>query len=61
MATLLGGKEVPPVDTQATGTAGFNQPHFDTMTYGLQVSNMSNVSARHTFIKVKKEKTDQWS
>jgi CHRD domain len=47
VATLSGDKEVPPVTTQATGTAGFSQPHLNNMTYGIQVSNIGNVTAAH--------------
>jgi hypothetical protein len=47
VATLSGDKEVPPVETQATGTAGFSQPHLSNMIYGLQVSNIEGVTAAH--------------
>jgi hypothetical protein len=47
VATLSGDKEVPPVETQATGTAGFSQPHLSNMTYGVQVSNIEGVTAAH--------------
>ena len=43
----LGDKEVPSVDTQATGTAGFSQPHLNNMSYGIQVSNIENITAAH--------------
>jgi hypothetical protein len=46
-ADLLGNKEIPPVQTQATGTAGFTQPHLNNMSYGLRVNNISGVSAAH--------------
>jgi CHRD domain len=46
-ATLSGDKEVPPVDIQANGTAGFSQPHFDAMKFGLQVSGLDKVIAAH--------------
>ena len=46
-ATLSGDKEIPPVDIQANGTAGFNQPHFDAMKYGVQVSGLDKVIAAH--------------
>jgi hypothetical protein len=35
VATLSVDKEVPPVQTQATGTAGFTQPHLNNMSYGI--------------------------
>ena len=47
VATLSGDKEVPPVQTQATGTAGFSQPHLNNMTYGVQVNNIEGVTAAH--------------
>ena len=47
VATLSGDKEVPPVTTQATGTAGFSQPHLNNMTYGIKVSNIGNVTMAH--------------
>lgn len=47
VATLSGDKEVPPVETQATGTAGFSQPHLNNMTYGVQVNNIEGVTAAH--------------
>jgi hypothetical protein len=47
VATLSGDKEVPPVQTQATGTAGFSQPHLSNMTYGVQVQNIESVTAAH--------------
>jgi hypothetical protein len=47
VATLSGDKEVPPVQTQATGTAGFSQPHLSNMSYGVQVSNIEGVTAAH--------------
>ena len=47
VATLSGDKEVPPVQTQATGTAGFSQPHLNNMTYGIQVSNIEGVMGAH--------------
>jgi len=46
-ADLSGDKEVPPVDIQANGTAGFSQPHFDAMKFGLQVSGLDKVIAAH--------------
>ena len=47
VAPLSGDKEVPPVTTQATGTAGFSQPHLNNMSYGIKVSNIGNVTAAH--------------
>jgi hypothetical protein len=47
VANLSGDKEVPPVQTQATGTAGFSQPHLNNMTYGVQVQNIEGVTASH--------------
>ena len=47
VASLSGDKEVPPVQTQATGTAGFSQPHLSNMTYGVQVQNIESVTAAH--------------
>ena len=49
VATLSGDREVPPVETQATGTAGFSQPHLNNMTYGIQVNNIEGVTgSTHT-------------
>ena len=47
VATLSGDKEVPPVETQATGTAGFTQPHLSNMSYGVRVNNIEGVTAAH--------------
>jgi CHRD domain len=47
VASLWGNKEVPPVTTQATGTAGFSQPHLNNMSYGIKVSNIGNVTMAH--------------
>jgi hypothetical protein len=47
VTNLSGDKEVPPVQTQATGTAGFSQPHLNNMTYGVQVQNIEGVTAAH--------------
>ena len=47
VATLTGDKEVPPVTTQATGTAGFSQPHLSNMTFGIKVENIGNVTGAH--------------
>ena len=46
-ATLSGDKEVPPVDTNATGSAGFSQPHLSNMSYGIQLSDIEKVTAAH--------------
>ena len=47
VATLAGDKEVPPVDTNATGSAGFSQPHLNNMSYGIQLSDLEKVTAAH--------------
>jgi hypothetical protein len=49
VATLAGDKEVPPVDTNATGSAGFSQPHLDLgdMSFGIQLSDIDKVTAAH--------------
>ena len=47
VANLTGDKEVPPVQTQATGTAGFSQPHLSNMSYGIRVNNIEGVTAAH--------------
>ena len=57
VATLSGDKEVPPVQTQAKGTAGFSQPHLNNMTYGVQVNNIEGVTA-HTYTRGKKVRMD---
>ena len=44
---LSGSEEVPPVDTKATGSAEFTAPHFDSIVYSVNVSNMDNVTAAH--------------
>ena len=46
-ATLSGDKEVPPVDTNAKGTAGFSQPHLNNMSFGIQVNGMEKVTGAH--------------
>ena len=56
VATLSGDKEVPPVQTQATGTAGFSQPHLSNMSYGVQVTLKG--LQQHIYIKVKKDRMD---
>ena len=47
VATLDGTKEVPPVDANATGSAGFSQPHLNNMSYGIQLSDLEKVTAAH--------------
>jgi hypothetical protein len=44
---LSGSEEVPPVDTQATGSAEFKAPHFDNIGYSVNVSNIDKVTAAH--------------
>jgi hypothetical protein len=46
-ATLAGDKEVPPVDTNAKGTAGFSRPESGNMSFGIQVSDIEKVTAAH--------------
>ncbi|HSA73530.1 MAG TPA: CHRD domain-containing protein [Nitrososphaeraceae archaeon] len=46
-ATLSGDKEVPPLDTNAKGTAGFSQPHLNNMSFGIQVYGMEKVTGAH--------------
>ena len=46
-ASLSGDKEVPPVKINATGSAGFSQPHFGNMSYGIQLSDIDKVTAAH--------------
>jgi hypothetical protein len=46
-ATLSGAKEVPPVDTDAKGSAGFSQPHFNNMSFGIQANGIEKVTAAH--------------
>jgi hypothetical protein len=38
---------VPLVDTKATGSAEFTAPHFDSIVYSVNVSNMDNITAAH--------------
>ena len=47
VANLDGVKEVPPVDANATGSAGFSQPHLNNMSYGIQLSDLEKVTAAH--------------
>ena len=47
VATLSGDKEVPPVETNATGSAGFSQPHLSNMSYGIQLADIEKVTAAH--------------
>jgi len=44
---LAGSEEVPPVDTKATGSAEFKAPHFDSIYYSVNVSNIDKVTAAH--------------
>ena len=44
---LSGSEEVPPVDTEATGSAEFKAPHFDNIGYSVNVSNIDKVTAAH--------------
>jgi hypothetical protein len=47
VATMNGGNEVPPVTTNATGTATFTLTDAATLTYTVAVSSISNVTASH--------------
>lgn len=47
VASLSGQNEVPPVKTNATGTAGFSAPHFSNMTFGISVNNIDQVTGAH--------------
>lgn len=44
---LAGSEEVPPVDTKAAGSAEFKAPHFDSIYYSVNVSNIDKVTAAH--------------
>jgi hypothetical protein len=46
-AELSGDEEVPPVQTDATGSAEFTAPHFDNIGYSLNVSNIDKVTQAH--------------
>lgn len=46
-AQLSGNEEVPPVQTDATGSAEFTAPHFDNIRFSLNVSNIDKVTAAH--------------
>lgn len=46
-AQLSGNEEVPPVQTDATGSAEFTAPHFDNIGYSLNVSNIDKVTMAH--------------
>ena len=46
-AELSGNEEVPPVQTDATGSAEFTAPHFDSISYSLNVSNIDKVTQAH--------------
>ncbi|MDF2737066.1 MAG: hypothetical protein K0S93_922, partial [Nitrososphaeraceae archaeon] len=47
---LSGNEEVPPVQTDATGSADFTAPHFDNIGYSVNVSNIDKVTAAHIHI-----------
>jgi hypothetical protein len=47
---LSGNEEVPPVQTDATGSAEFTAPHFDNIGYSVNVSNIDKVTAAHIHI-----------
>ena len=44
---LSGNEEVPPVQTDATGSAKFTAPHFDNIGYSVNITNMDKVTAAH--------------
>ena len=44
---LSGNEEVPPVQTDAKGSAEFTAPHFDNIGYSLNVSNIDKVTMAH--------------
>ena len=44
---LSGNEEVPPVQTDATGSAEFTAPHFDNIGYSVNVSNIDKVTIAH--------------
>ena len=44
---LSGSEEVPPVDTEAKGSAELTAPHFDNIGYSVNVSNIIKVTAAH--------------
>jgi hypothetical protein len=46
-AELSGNEEVPPVQTDATGSAEFTAPHFDNIGYSVNVSNIDKVTMAH--------------
>ena len=43
----LSGNEVPPVQTDAKGSAEFTAPHFDNIGYSVNVSNIDKVTMAH--------------
>ena len=47
IASLAGQNEVPPVQTNATDTAGFSAPHFNNITFGLSVNNIDQVTGAY--------------
>ena len=44
---LSGNEEVPPVQTDAKGSAEFTAPHFDNIGYSVNVSNIDKVTMAH--------------
>jgi hypothetical protein len=46
-ATLTGGEEVPPVETQASGTAQFQMLAEDAMSYTVNATGIQGVTAGH--------------
>ena len=46
-AELSGNEEVPPFQTDATGSAEFTAPHFDNIRYSVNVSNIDKVTQAH--------------
>ena len=44
---LSGNEEVPPVQTDAKGSAEFTAPHFDNIGYFVNVSNIDKVTMAH--------------
>ena len=44
---LSGNEEVPPLQTDAKGSAEFTAPHFDNIGYSVNVSNIDKVTMAH--------------
>jgi CHRD domain len=44
---LSGNEEVPPVQTDATGSTELTAPHFENIGYSVNVSNIDKVTAAH--------------